>query len=210
MANLSQPWRSARRNANMVRREVRQERVVKDFFALKRPEISQHPLSESSEPKSTKNYLENCYNAALLCSPRSLDEINNIMNSSQSQTVTFHDLLDEGDGKDGDLNWRFRNEQWKTFSKTVYDDRGGESSEPVKKRKCPSHYSTGRWVIARDLVVLCQAASCIQLSTHLSAFGLLEVNLNKMFLLLEELCEILGGTQTVLEMDESTLNTQIL
>ncbi|KAL3797266.1 hypothetical protein HJC23_004558 [Cyclotella cryptica] len=35
--------------------------------------------------------------------------------SKSSRSLTFRDMLDEGDGKEGDLNLHLRNEQWKVF-----------------------------------------------------------------------------------------------
>ena len=53
--------------------------------------------------------------------------------SKSLHNLTFREMLDEGDGKEGDLNVRLRNEQWKVFrtggSACVSEDESGDSNE---------------------------------------------------------------------------------
>ncbi|KAL7508475.1 hypothetical protein ACHAXN_005547 [Cyclotella atomus] len=67
--------------------------------------------------------------------------------SQKLRNLTFREMLDEGDGKEGDMNVRLRNEQWKVFrsnSCTVSDDEGdantnnGNSVSGVKRVLTPS------------------------------------------------------------------------
>jgi hypothetical protein len=110
------------------------------------------------------------------CSALSLDLIKNKAKVAPSRTMTFRDVLDEGDGKVGDLNVRLRNEQWKTFAEASLaeeDEVSTASSESRKKRKQPSSYSRGGWVSANDLTVMRRAASRLKMSRHLDEFALL-------------------------------------
>lgn len=52
--------------------------------------------------------------------------------SKSLHNLTFREMLDEGDGKEGDLNVRLRNEQWKVFrtnSACVSEDESGDTNE---------------------------------------------------------------------------------
>ena len=127
-------------------------------------------------PNTTTPNLQYYYNPAMKCSALSLDLNNNEANCNPTRTITFRDVLDEGDGKMGDLNLRLRNEQWKTFAEASLMEEDTVSttfSERRKKRKLPSPHSRGGWVSANDLAVLRRAASRLKMPTDLDEFALL-------------------------------------
>ena len=84
------------------------------------------------------------------------------MNIPPQRSKTFQEMLDVGDGKEGDLNLRLRNEQWKAFD-------GVEA--PAKKRRGPMSMSNGV-VSANDLAAMRRNASRMKIDTH-STFGVL-------------------------------------
>eukprot|EP00804_Cyclotella_cryptica_P024098 CCRYP_007310-RA/>CCRYP_007310-RA protein AED:0.34 eAED:0.34 QI:0/-1/0/1/-1/1/1/0/351 len=45
------------------------------------------------------------------------------------RNLTFRDMLDEGDGKEGDLNLHLRNEQWKVFRMSACGTQEGDDEE---------------------------------------------------------------------------------
>lgn len=98
--------------------------------------------------------LQYYYNPSMRCSAAALDAT-----SPPSRSMTFQDMLDEGDGKEGDLNQRSRNEQWKEFS--CFE-------APMKKRKETNSRSNGI-VSSNDLLAMRRSASIMKVSAN-SAF----------------------------------------
>lgn len=88
--------------------------------------------------------LQYYYNPSMRCSAVTLDP-----NNVPARSMTFQDMLDEGDGKEGDLNQRCRNEQWKDFECL---------NAPNKKRRGTMSRSSGV-VSANDLAVMRRSAS---------------------------------------------------
>eukprot|EP00804_Cyclotella_cryptica_P002936 CCRYP_013301-RA/>CCRYP_013301-RA protein AED:0.00 eAED:0.00 QI:640/1/1/1/0.25/0/5/412/361 len=163
-------------------------------------ELQMHQEALPSKPprsNTTTPNLQYYYNAKLKSSAVALDLIKNKTTAASSRTMTFRDVLDEGDGKEGDLNLRRRNEQWKTFSETSLadeDDGSAASSEWRRKRKRPSPYARGGWVSANDLAVLRRAASRMKMSTHFDELASLSRANSSKVHLLKELGETLGGS----------------
>lgn len=66
------------------------------------------------------------------------------------RSTTFQDMLDEGDGKEGDLNQRFRNERWKAFDCL--------HAAPNKKRRGEAMSRSNGVVSANDLALMRRSA----------------------------------------------------
>ena len=74
-----------------------------------------------------------------------------LLNRRPARVAPFRNMLDEGDGKEGDLNVRLRNEQWKTFM-------DGKTRNPRHLHHCRRQHGE-RDIFATDLAVLRKAAS---------------------------------------------------
>ena len=73
------------------------------------------------------------------------------LDGRSARAMTFRDVLDEGDGKEGDLNVQLRNDQWKSFM----DGKTGNHPRHL----CNNHRQHGeRCFSANDLAVLRRAA----------------------------------------------------
>ncbi len=105
-----------------------------------------------NEPKGLQYY----YNPSLKCSAMTLD-IRSV--NQPSRTMTLQDVLDEGDGKEGDLNLKHRNEQWKAFGSA----EEAVSSASRKRKHMPSMHRRG-WVSTNDLALLRRSASRMKLA----------------------------------------------
>lgn len=102
-----------------------------------------HNANPNEPQDPSKPTLQYYYHPNMRCSAISLD-INNLPPRSK----TFQDMLDEGDGKEGDLNQRYRNERWKDFDCL---------SGPPKKRRGTISRSNGV-VSANDLAAMRRSA----------------------------------------------------
>ena len=151
-----------------------------DFLAQQHQLQMQHPPAPSKLcwSNTTTPNLQYYYNPAMKCSALSLDLNNNEANCNPTRTITFRDVLDEGDGKMGDLNLRLRNEQWKTFAEASLMEEDTVStafSESRKKREHHSLHSREGWVSTNNLVVFIRAASRLKMPNDLDEFALLSI-----------------------------------
>jgi hypothetical protein len=110
-----------------------------------------------SQQDSKQSQLQYYYTPSMRSSAIAID-----INNPPQRSKTFQEMLDEGDGKDGDLNLRLRNEQWKAFDCL---------EAPVKKKRGPMYTSNGV-VSANDLAAMRRNASRMKMDAD-STFGVL-------------------------------------
>eukprot|EP00804_Cyclotella_cryptica_P024955 CCRYP_015501-RA/>CCRYP_015501-RA protein AED:0.03 eAED:0.03 QI:456/1/1/1/1/1/2/291/270 len=99
---------------------------------------------EYSQSKSTRS-LQYYYNTGMKYT------IKLPLDGRPARAMTFRDVLDEGDGKEGDLNVQRRNEQWKTLT----DGKKGNCPRPL--HHCRREHGE-RSFSSTDLAVLRQSA----------------------------------------------------
>lgn len=110
-------------------------------MSISEPEHSRTCEQPQEPPRPAP--LQYYYNPSMRCSAVTLDPKN-----VPARSMTFQDMLDEGDGKEGDLNQRYRNEQWKDF----------DCLHAPKKRRGTMSRSIGV-VSANDLAAMRRSAS---------------------------------------------------